>query len=646
MSILYIICFYALWGNSNFAQSNVNDSASLRSYQLESIIVSSNKILLPSEKSSTKIDVLNVKKIENSNGYSLSDILRNSGSAFVKSYGHAPQLQSVSMNGLSAEHTLILIDGVRLNSFQNSIFDLSLIQKDNIERIEILSNGASSLYGSNAMSSVINIIPKNGNNFVSDKILDYSLNYLIGSYNTNRIYFNLKKSLKTLSFTFNGSTETSDGNYDYFFQSGDDLLKKRRTNSKYKINDLNFSGQYIIGINQIIKIYSQYTFHDKEIPGIETGSPPTLSNQKDKNWNNIITYSNIVTDNSSLKVNFNFQNNYLHYSTLPILNSFYKNIIYSSSADYTFKNSVVTSTSGLSYTHALLKSNEVDSVAKRNQKSFYTAAQITLFDGVSFQPSLRNDYLDDLKKNILTYSVGLNYQPFENYRLNLRLNKGKNFRAPTFNDLHWKGSGNKNLRTEYSNNFETGISYIYTHSFFSKIDISYIHIEAKDKIVWIPQRNFLWRPENIAESISKVFSLTLSFEKEFNKIFGINTELIGKKFDSRKTSSQYVGDPSFNKQFPFLPSESINWNLGLSINHFFANLFFTWNSDRYSDYENKNKIEQFRIWDGNIGINTTLFSHSLSIRFELNNIFNENYAVISGYPMPLRNFRLSFSIKN
>ncbi|HRI45919.1 MAG TPA: hypothetical protein PK559_02340, partial [Ignavibacteriaceae bacterium] len=94
LSILYIICFHALWVKTQFAQSNVNDTSSLKSYQLESIVVSSNKILLPSEKSSTKIDVLNAKKIENSNGYSLSDILRNSGSAFVKSYGHAPQLQS------------------------------------------------------------------------------------------------------------------------------------------------------------------------------------------------------------------------------------------------------------------------------------------------------------------------------------------------------------------------------------------------------------------------------------------------------------------------------------------------------------------------------------------------------------------------
>ena len=51
------------------------------------------------------------------------------------------------------------------------------------------------------------------------------------------------------------------------------------------------------------------------------------------------------------------------------------------------------------------------------------------------------------------------------------------------------------------------------------------------------------------------------------------------------------------------------------------------------------------ILDGSIYLNTILAGINTGFRFEINNITNENYQVISGYPMPLRNYKFTINLK-
>ena len=64
--------------------------------------------------------------------------------------------------GASAGNILILLDGIPVNdpSVITNYFDLNFITLDQVERIEILKGGQSTLYGSDAVSGVINIISK------------------------------------------------------------------------------------------------------------------------------------------------------------------------------------------------------------------------------------------------------------------------------------------------------------------------------------------------------------------------------------------------------------------------------------------------------------------------------------------------------
>ena len=73
------------------------------------------------------------------------------------------------------------------------------------------------------------------------------------------------------------------------------------------------------------------------------------------------------------------------------------------------------------------------------------------------------------------------------------------------------------------------------------------------------------------------------------------------------------------------------------------NLFYSFNGNRYSDFSNTVKMKEFNTVDGNISYGFLFYKIYSKIRFEVNNVFNTEYEVISGYPMPLRYFRINLS---
>ncbi len=67
---------------------------------------------------------------------------------------------SISMQGMDSKYVLFLIDGERIAGEVNGDIDYSMLNMENIDRIEVIKGASSSLYGSNAIGGVINIITK------------------------------------------------------------------------------------------------------------------------------------------------------------------------------------------------------------------------------------------------------------------------------------------------------------------------------------------------------------------------------------------------------------------------------------------------------------------------------------------------------
>jgi outer membrane receptor for ferrienterochelin and colicins len=619
----------------------VSQSKDTVNYRTDEINIYGTKIKTNIYDSPEKIQYIDKQKIMNKNGESLSDILQLGAGVYIKSYGGNNSLNTISFNGLGAEHTLILLNGFKMNSSQNNLIDLNTITKDNIESIEILNSGSSSIYGSEAMGGVVNIITKN--NPVKD--LSLKLNGQAGSYEQRKFFFGIGKNFKNLSIDLNLSKESSLNNFDYYYNSGYGKSLKERANSNYDHTNYTAELKYLISKSAYLNYFSNYSDQQRSIPGIETGSAPSNSVQNDKNLNNILSYVSANSDNISINTQLNYQINLQNYSDQAITKSYYKNIFISGSSQMSYTKKDFEIVSGMQLNYSALKSNEVQDNIKRYQPGIFVVSKIDLSSYLEIYPSVRYDYISDISDNVLSGKLGINIKPVSDAQFNVKASAGNNYAAPTFNELYWKDLGNTDLKPERSFNFETGVVYGFSFISDNSVEFTFTHIDASNKIVWSPNNAGLWKPSNIGLSSSNVFLLDANFKKQLTDVMSAELNINYSYTSSVKKSKEYDEDPTYDKQIFYLPQELAKFNLALKYRQTGINVFYTFTGRRFTNFENTQSLNAVDLIEGNIYQNIQTGIVNTQVRFEVNNLFNSDYQIIEGYPMPLRNYKLSVSLE-
>lgn len=170
----------------SMAQNNVTN--------LNEVVVTANKVPQKQLQTGKVLTVISKEILERNVGKSLGELLNQQvGMQVVGSQLTLGANQEVSIRGLSNGYALLLMDGIPLNdpSTIGNYFDLNVISIDQIERIEILKGGQSTLYGSDAVGGVINIIRKKA----SAKPFSAQANLSGGSYGTWKGALNLSGTL-------------------------------------------------------------------------------------------------------------------------------------------------------------------------------------------------------------------------------------------------------------------------------------------------------------------------------------------------------------------------------------------------------------------------------------------------------------------
>jgi outer membrane cobalamin receptor len=132
---------------------------------LDPVVVTGTAYPAELSKSTGSVTVITGEEIEASHAVSVGELLEQVPGLYVDQPASRGGVTSVYIRGGDPNFTLVLIDGVKVNDPTNSrggSFDFSALSTDNIERIEIVRDPMSSLYGSDALSGVINIITKKG----------------------------------------------------------------------------------------------------------------------------------------------------------------------------------------------------------------------------------------------------------------------------------------------------------------------------------------------------------------------------------------------------------------------------------------------------------------------------------------------------
>ncbi|MBV1776755.1 TonB-dependent receptor [Burkholderiaceae bacterium DAT-1] len=174
LSTLTASCLMALpiFAQAVYADSVNDESKASDSKRVQAIEVTGSRIRRTSNETPSPVQSISSEALKESGYSSLADVLHNvtannMGSLTQANPGaFAAGGSGISLRGLTVGATLVLINGHRMASYpmpddgQRDFVDIASIPFDAIERIEILKDGASAVYGSDAMAGVVNVILK------------------------------------------------------------------------------------------------------------------------------------------------------------------------------------------------------------------------------------------------------------------------------------------------------------------------------------------------------------------------------------------------------------------------------------------------------------------------------------------------------
>jgi iron complex outermembrane receptor protein len=138
--------------------------------KLERITITGSNIRRTDTETVAPIEIISREDIEKSGRATVAEVLRaipaNAGNSYSESFSNsfAPGASGISLRGLGQKATLVLLNGRRTAGYgfaqnlQDTFVDLNSLPASAIERIEVLKDGASAIYGSDAIAGVVNVI--------------------------------------------------------------------------------------------------------------------------------------------------------------------------------------------------------------------------------------------------------------------------------------------------------------------------------------------------------------------------------------------------------------------------------------------------------------------------------------------------------
>jgi outer membrane receptor for ferrienterochelin and colicins len=398
----------------------------------------------------------------------------------------------LSMQGVSGENVKILMDGMPLTGRQNGNIDLSQLNINAIERIEIVEGPLSVQYGTNALAGTINIITKKS----PSKTVDFQANAYyetVGTFNiaTSLGWRNDNHSLMVSGGRnfFDGWSENKDGGrfQDWkpklqYFSDAHYGLKIGKTKIAYTGNFLN---EYIINKGKPLLPYNENAFDDtyktvRYLNGLTITQPISNIGQanlmvsyskyrREKNtfYSDLVKATQVLTENPS-------DQDTTQFNLLTARGTFAKTNDKKLNFETGFDFNIETGT-------GLRIRNTAQTIG---DYAVFSSAEWRVTEGVTIRPGLRASYNTTYTAPLIP---SLNARWAINDLWTLRASYGSGFRAPSlkelyfyFVDINHNIRGNENLVAEKSHNFNSVLTFkkvkdktIYkfeTSSFFNNIE--------------------------------------------------------------------------------------------------------------------------------------------------------------------------------
>lgn len=450
------------------SQLSAQDSS--QSKQLDEVIITANRMEQKQSQTGKVVTVIGKDVLEKSPGKSVAQVLNEQAGITINgALNNAGTVQTVFMRGAASGRVLVLIDGIPVGdpSFISNEFDLNFLSVNDVSRIEIAKGAQSTLYGSDAVAGVINIITTRKN---ISKPFNLKSTISAGNYNSFRGNLQLFGKAGKLSYQTKYSTVNTGG----FSAAKDSSGNKGFDKDGYHGNIVNASLQYQSTKQLSLRSFVQYSKYKSDVDA------SAFTDDKDFTIRNanLTAGAGFTFKNDAIAVNGNYQysENNRHFlndsGDVSGFSTFMRD-------DYFSKSQFVElyATVKLNKSFSLLQGADYRFGSFNNQylsiSSFgpyptkfndTSVSQSSLYASVIYN-GLNEKLNIELGGRLNVHSrYGSNYtytfNPSYNISKSVRLfgSIASGFKAPGLYQLY-SGYGNKNLKPEESKNFEFGIQH-------------------------------------------------------------------------------------------------------------------------------------------------------------------------------------------
>ena len=590
------------------------------------------------------ISHIDIKADERNKGRSLEQLLQNQSGIHVKTYGASGQLQTVSLRGMTAGQTQLQIDGIPMNSLQLGDANIAHFDAAQLSSLEIYRGGSAHFGGGGAAGGVVNLHPVQP----KDKA-GYQAAYKTASFNNEYIQSSLDLPVQNLKQRF--SFSKASGKNDYAVRENDDkiLLKNRDFKNRHLTHTAVLSLSSRFSIDSYLSSYVYNGGSSQPFLGSPAETANTARMELDNNLARLrVKYSK---PGHGAYLQGYVRNEWMTYTDTSVVvnNQPARNVYFNQETGIQLKGRCLISDKWLVSGGFEAVGQKVDGsfVGKRHRERYagYLLTDYQIISGRRFLDELHlngslriEDFIKDELIFLPAAGISAQWREFRAY-----VSAGRNYRAPTFNDLYWLPNGNPNLKAENAVNGEAGLGW---NSLLLNINwdiaASVFSNQVTDQIQWMPDGN-LWQPRNIAAVKSRGAELDVRIghinklhQLSFNYTF-INTV---------KDKAAAFADRTAGNQLPFLPREK--WSLAVQSGRqgFRAGIEILHSSFSYLTIENRadDILPSYTIAGFWSSLGAEFFGQKLVLTFNADNIFDKNYEVYPGYPMPPRNYRLGIEI--
>ncbi|MEI7542700.1 MAG: TonB-dependent receptor [bacterium] len=387
------------------------------------------------------VEVIKAAEIADSGDEKLQDVLDSIAGTIVLRSGGYQGVGSVSFRGAPSNHTLLLLDGVPLNDMMVGGADLNMIDLTNIEKIEIIKGGLSSVYGADAAAGVINVISGSK----EAKLLGVSASY--GSFNSQKYTVSSDYNIFGIKYSVSAIEEKSDGYTD------NSAYLKHILNAK-----LSFTGDFLDST-----IFGYYFNRNMQTP-FNGYSVETDAKQQDEDFN-IGADEKFTLGMIKGKLSGYMRSARLRFTDPTFsVNSDHKKIEYNGSFYMIYdEGGFFSGVTGYDAGIKEVRSSDIGDTTNTNQASV-TNMSIKLFDDkLIMNTGFRADF-NSAYKNMTSENISIKYKFPEN--VDIRISIDKSYTAPTLGNLFWPTQdfgygyymkGNANLVPENSTTYEIGL---------------------------------------------------------------------------------------------------------------------------------------------------------------------------------------------